>query len=177
MRLLDKLQPIVLAFGLYMMTYLFLFQPSLIKGSSMSPNVTNNDRFISNKLLYRLESPKRYDVVVLHSPTEQGDFFKRVIGLPGETIRIQSGYVYINDSLLSEPYLPTGTATEAKSFLVEGVPYTIPQNYYIVLGDNRRYSSDSRYWGPVEEEMIIAKAWFRYWPLEHAGVVPRVDND
>ncbi len=85
---------------------------------------------------------------------------------------VRDGFVYINGVLLPEVYLPMDLRTSEKSFLRNGVPYPIPPGYYIVFGDNRNFSSDSREWGPISRQAIVGKAMFRYWPPDRVGVIP-----
>ncbi len=85
---------------------------------------------------------------------------------------VQSGHVYINGHVLPEVYLPMDLRTSEKAFLREGVPYHIPLDYYIVFGDNRNFSSDSREWGPISRQAIVGKALIRYWPPSRAGMIP-----
>jgi signal peptidase I len=111
-------------------------------------------------------------VIIFHAPPPfDSDFIKRIIGLPGETVEVDNGGVDIDGKKLSEPYLPTAFITTEKSFLREGIPYTIPAGFYIVMGDNREFSSDSREWGPISKSAIVGKAWIRYWPLDRIGVI------
>lgn len=171
--ILDALQPVVLAFAVFMMVYLFLFQPHKVDGNSMYPRFHNKEYILTDKVSYGRGNPQRGDVVVFHAPPpNDADFIKRIIGLPGETIVVQGGRVFINGTLLPEAYLPDGLNTSEKSFLREGVPYAIPVGYYMVFGDNRNFSSDSREWGPVSRKAIVGKAWIRYWPPDRAGLVP-----
>lgn len=170
--IIEALQPVVMAFAIFMMVYLFLVQPHKVDGSSMYPNFHDREFILTDKISYKKGNPERGDVIVFHAPKPyDSDFIKRVIGLPGETIMIKGGYVYINGQKLEESYLPNSFITSEKSFLREGVPYTIPENYYMVFGDNRNYSSDSREWGPIEKGAIVGKAWVRYWPIEEIGIV------
>jgi signal peptidase I len=172
---LDTLQPVVLAFAIFMMIYMFLFQPHKVDGNSMYPNFHNQEYILTDKITYRKRDPQRGEVIVFHAPPpNNADFIKRIIGLPGESIMVQNGRVYINGKQLPEIYLPISLATTEKSFLREGVSYTIPAGYYIVLGDNRNYSSDSREWGPVSRKAIVGKAIFRYWPPKSGvfGLIP-----
>src|SRR5258706_1378835 len=147
--ILDALQPIVLAFAVIMMVYLFLFQPHKVDGSSMYPNFKNGDYILTEKISYAKNNPKRGDVVVFHAPPPNvADYIKRVIGLPGETIMVQNGRVFINGRLLDEPYLANTVITSEKDFMREGIPYVIPPDYFMMFGDNRSFSSDSRVFGP-----------------------------
>lgn len=170
--IIEALQPVVMAFAIFMMIYLFLFQPHRVDGNSMYPNFHDKELILTDKISYRRILPKRGDVVVFHAPPPfEDDFIKRIIGLPGETIMVKNHSIYINDQLLNETYLPETITTEQKLFLREGVPYTIPDGYYMVFGDNRNYSSDSREWGPIQRNVIVGKAWIRYWPIDKLGTI------
>ena len=170
--IIEALQPVVMAFAIFMMVYLFLVQPHKVDGSSMFPNFHDREFILTDKISYRRSDPQRGDVIVFHAPPPyDSDFIKRIIGLPGETVIVKGGYVYINDQKLEESYLPNSFITTEKSFLREGVPYAIPDGYYLVFGDNRSYSSDSREWGPISKKAIVGKAWIRYWPLDEIGIV------
>ncbi len=172
-RVLDALQPVVMAFAIFMMVYLFLFQPHKVDGNSMYPNFYNKEYILTDKISYRRSEPQRGDVVVFHAPPpNDADFIKRIIGLPSETIMVRDGLVYINGILLKEVYLPMDLRTAEKSFLRNGVPYQIPPGYYMMFGDNRNFSSDSREWGPVSRQAIVGKALIRYWPPSRAGLIP-----
>lgn len=163
--IIDAIQPIVLAFAIFMIVYMFLFQPHKVDGSSMYPNFHDKEYILTDKITYRRRGPARGEIVIFHAPPpNNSDFIKRVVGLPGETIMVAGGSVYINGRLLAEAYLPIGLTTTEKSFLREGVPYTIPAGYYMAFGDNRNYSSDSREWGPIAQKEFVGRAFFRYWP-------------
>lgn len=171
---LDILQTVVLAASIFVISYFFLFQPHEVIGSSMDPNFTDQEYILSDKISYRFHSPERGDVIVFKSPPDPDkDYIKRIIGLPGEKIKIQGGRVFINDRLLEEKYLPAGDFSSPGKSLREGQDVVIPQNSYIALGDNRRYSSDSRDWGFVPKENIIGKAFLRYWPPQKIGLIPK----
>lgn len=172
-RLFDALQPVVMAFAVFMMIYLFLFQPHKVDGDSMYPNFHDREYILTDKVSYRKGDPQRGDVVVFHAPPPaNSDYIKRVIGLPGETIMVKGGRVFINGQQLKEPYLPITFQTLEMSFLREGVPYPIPAGYYMMFGDNRNNSSDSRAIGPILKAAIVGKAWVRYWPAGRAGLIP-----
>lgn len=172
---LDILQTIVLAAAIFAISYLFLFQPHQVIGSSMEPNFEDKEYILTDKISYRFREPERGNVVVFQSPPDsERDYIKRIVGLPGEKIRIQDGGVFINNELLKEGYLAPGAYTPPGLFLREGQQTQIPSETYIVLGDNRKQSSDSREWGFVPKQNIIGKALLRYWPIEEVGLVPEV---
>ena len=173
---LDLTETVVIALAIFVLVYLFLFQPHQVRGNSMYPNFHDGDYLLTDKISYRLHEPKRGDVVVFRAPkNEEYDYIKRIIGLPGERIKIERGKVFINDQILEEPYLPkdyvttTGRLWQTKK---EGI--LLPEGHYFVLGDNRGHSSDSRQWGPVPEKNIIGKAWLRYWPIDRWGLIEPV---
>jgi signal peptidase I len=146
----------------------FLFQAFYIPSASMEPTLKVHDRVLVNKLSYHLHSVHRGDIVVFKAPPEERtaqikDLVKRVIGLPGDTIEARGGHVYIDDRLLSEPYLPKGTITN------DLPKETVPANSYFMMGDNRTESSDSRVFGPIKRSALIGRAFVRMWPLTHLG--------
>lgn len=122
------------------------------------------------RIVYPFHPPQRGDIVVLHPPIDQGKpYIKRVIGLPGETISIQDGSVFINGERLEEPYL-NGLSTSWPGAL-GNEEIRIPEGQVFVLGDNRNNSTDSRYFGPIEIDEIIGKAWISYWPTDEFGIL------
>ena len=139
----------------------------------MTPNFEDGEMILTDKISYRFSQPKRGDVIIFQSPTINKDLIKRVIGLPGETISIENGEVKVNDKPLTETYISVQTPPGA--FLAEGQKYIIPANDYIVLGDNRSNSLDSKEWGTLEKKNIIGRAWFVYWPPGKISFVPSVN--
>jgi signal peptidase I len=147
----------------------FLYQPVRVEGISMLPRLENSDRLFINKFVYHLESIERGDVVVfLHpSPVDpHQSYIKRVIALPGDDIRIDSGHVFVNGSPIREPYVPREYRDNRSM-----AEMTVPSDYYFVLGDHRNVASDSRDFGPVDRSLIYGKAVFVYWPAHDVGVV------
>jgi signal peptidase I len=146
---------------------LFFYQPVKVEGGSMEPGLEDQERIFINKLVYRLESIEHGDIVVFRYPRDtRKSFIKRVIGLPGDRVRITFGRVYLNGQLVPEPYVP--------SEYLDGSSYSefvIPANSYFVLGDHRSMSRDSREFGPVLRSYIYGKAVFGYWPIEKLGVL------
>lgn len=168
----DIVQTVVISVSLYMVIHLFLVQPNKVDGSSMFPTLHTEERILTNKLVYRFEEPKRGDIIVFTPPPQlNGDFVKRIIAIPGDTITLSKGQVYLNGELLNEPYLPPETKTVERAFLRDNKPFTVPAGNYMVFGDNRNFSSDSREWGPITKSEIIGKAWVRYWPFMSSGLV------
>src|SRR5688572_13506621 len=144
---LDILEVIVFAVGIFFFVYLLIMRPHKIKGQSMQPNFPDAEYLLTEKVTYYLKDPVRGDVVVFTPPVSENDeYIKRVVGMPGETIMLLDGKVYINGELFREPYLDDSVYTFDEGFLGEGREYTIPEGKYFVMGDNREHSSDSRAW-------------------------------
>jgi signal peptidase I len=169
---LDIIETFVIALAIFVLMYLFLFQPHQVKGNSMYPNFHDQEYILTDKITYRLSQPHRGDVIIFKAPkNEEYDYIKRVIGLPGEEVKIENCHVYINDKILQENYLAADLCTAAGRFWQSGQDITVAENEYFVMGDNRLYSSDSRDWGTVPRLNIIGKAWYRYWPLSEIGMI------
>jgi signal peptidase I len=146
---------------------IFLYQPVRVEGTSMLPVLEDQDRLFINKLAYRVGEIHRGDVVVFLYPHDhEKSYIKRVIALPGDTLRIDHGLVYVNGSRVKEPYVPNRFEDDRSQ-----PEMTVPQHEYFVMGDHRSISSDSRDFGPVDRELIYGKAAFVYWPMDQAGVV------
>jgi signal peptidase I len=145
----------------------FLYQPVKVEGTSMAPRLHDQDRLFINKFAYDFEKIGRDDVVVFYYPRDiQKSYIKRVIGLPGDTVRIEDGQVFVNGEPIDEPYVPD-RYRDVRS--MEALK--VPPGEYFVMGDHRSISSDSRDFGPVERKLIYGKAAFVYWPREEMGVV------
>jgi signal peptidase I len=150
----------------------FIYQPVKVEGTSMEPGLSDNERIFINKFTYKLNlgEVKRGDTVVFWYPRDTTkSYIKRVIGLPGDRIRIVMGQVYVNGVPLKEDYV--ADASRDPSTWSGGKEVTVPPNDYFVLGDHRNQSSDSRAWGYVPRENIYGKAVFVYWPLDKMGRV------
>lgn len=181
-RFMDVIEFFVSTATVAILIYLVVTQPHQVNGNSMYPNFHDGEFLLTDKLTYKFRPPQRGDVIVFTAPPAARcptglncDFIKRIIALPGEKVRIENHKIYISGGQLVEPYLSTEIVTNAgstlKSFLPEGVEQTIPEGNYLVMGDNRIASSDSRDWGVVEKNKIVGKAWLRYWPPSVAGVL------
>lgn len=146
---------------------LFVYQPVKVEGGSMEPGLEDQERIFINKLVYKFESIERGDIIVFRYPRDtHKSFIKRVIGLPGDRIRISYGHVFVNDHQLPESYVPSDYL-DARSF----AEIVVPKNAYFVLGDHRSMSNDSRDFGPVMRGYIYGKAVFGYWPMEKLGIL------
>lgn len=163
---------VVVAMVFVWLTRSFIAQPFVVRGASMEPNFENREYLIINEIGYRFNSPQRGDIIVFRYPLNPSEFFiKRLIGLPNETVAIESGKIRIANAAapegfqLQEPYLAREIHTVGK------VRLTLRDDEYFVLGDNRAASSDSRTWGALQRRYIIGKAWVRTWPLQRLSVI------
>ena len=161
------LRDLVLSVGVSAFIIFFLYQPVRVEGTSMLPNLEDQDRLFINKMAFRVGDIQRGDVVVFLYPRNQTkSYIKRVIGLPGDRVRIDHGRVVLNGQTLKEPYVPSRFADDRSQ-----PESTIPKGEYFVMGDHRSISSDSREFGPVDRNLIYGKAAFVYWPIDQAGVI------
>src|SRR5262245_26855 len=159
------LKDILLAVVIAFLMVVFLYQPVKVEGTSMQPELLDQERIFVNKFVYHFEEIHRGDIVVFWYPKDPSkSFIKRVLGVPGDTVSIREGQVYINGELVEERYVPRGYQ-DADSY----PPVRVRDGYYYVLGDHRNASNDSRSWGLVPRKYIYGKAVFRYWPVEKAG--------
>ena len=145
----------------------FIYQPVKVEGTSMMPTLTDQERIFINKFTYHfgLGEIQRGDMVVFWFPLDpQKSYIKRVIGIPGDVVRIDAGQVYVNEKALAEEYVPDEYRDR-----VSYEEHRVPPGQYFVLGDHRSSSSDSRTWGFVGREAIYGKAVFVYWPLDKMG--------
>ncbi|MDP3880259.1 MAG: signal peptidase I [Dehalococcoidales bacterium] len=148
-------------------------QSFIVDGPSMNYSFHDGERILVNKLIYKFHEPQRGDVIILEAPQEYGSsstpFIKRIIGLPGETVEVKDGIVYIRQAngkslTLDEPYITLNTRRDFKG-------ETLAENEYFVMGDNRNNSDDSRHFGGIERQSIIGKAWLSIWPPQYWGLV------
>lgn len=184
----ELLQLIVMGAVIYILVNVGTARASIL-GPSMRPNFETGQVVIVNRLAYVFGNPQRGDVVVVENPAERcrqvnlerpviplpfvgnnnassdcDDLFKRVIGLPGETVEARAGQIYINGNKIDEPYIKNIPNYDWK--------FELTSAQYFVLGDNRPSSYDSHNFGPIERGLIFGKAWIRYWPLNEIEVIP-----
>ncbi|MBN2016339.1 signal peptidase I [Candidatus Dojkabacteria bacterium] len=179
---IDLLQTVVIALSICVVIYLFIATPNEVHGQSMEPNFYDRELLLTNKTVQLLGNTnlksivgdyKRGDIVIFKHTLSQDDFIKRIIAVEGDTIMVKEGHVYVNDIKLNETYLPEGRRTDSGNFLQEGQVVKVPEGSYIVFGDNRGNSTDSRsnLVGFVKRNQLKGRVFFRYWPLNTFGVI------
>ena len=168
---LDIAETVIIAGVVFFVFYALIAQPHQVRGESMFPTLKTGEFILTNKMSLRFSEINRGDIVVFKYPRDERlDYIKRIIALPNETVKVLANQVYIfNDEhpegfILDESYLSKNITTSGRVSIQEGQKYTTKADEYIVFGDNREQSSDSREWGGVKKDLIIGKAWIRYWP-------------
>ncbi len=169
----------IVAIGLALVVQAFIVKPYRIPSPSMNDTLLPGDRVLVNRLVYHFRDVHRGDIIVFHYPVDTSYvFIKRVVGLPGDTLQVKDGLLYVNGAQLSEPYIrkvngvpettepgqPMPGSTMLPAWSLKE-PYTVPAGNYFVMGDNRTESDDSRTWGPVPAKDLIGRAFFIYWPV------------
>jgi len=150
----------------------FVFQPFVVEGSSMERTFHNGEYLFIEKVSYKVKTPKRGDVVVFRYPRDiRYNYIKRIVGLPGETVQIKQGNVYINGNQLSEEYIPATQATLVDNNPDLNYEVTLEDDQFFVLGDNRDHSSDSREWGPLDRKFIIGRSALVLYPQSNFRAV------
>ena len=188
---IDWLVTIVVAVAIVLAVKAWIVNPYRIPSPSMEPTLhcakpepgceaDRSDRVLANRFIYRFRDPRRGDIVVFHAPEAAkatctgGIFVKRIIGLPGEVWAERDGETYIDGKRLSEPYVLPQRRDEDTKTLADippgGTMRRIPKGMYLMEGDNRAHSCDSRVWGLVPRKSIIGKVFMTYWPLGRVGL-------
>ncbi len=149
----------------------YLFKPFYVKGASMEPTFLDHEYLIIDELSYRLHAPTRGDIIVFKYPNNHQEYFiKRIIGLPGERVKISESKVTIYNNehpeglILNETYIPKDVFTEGE------INMSLPKDQYFVMGDNRENSFDSRRFGKVDASLIVGRTWLRGWPLNRIQI-------
>ena len=174
----EWIKALLIAFAIAAFIRYFLFTPIVVDGDSMMPTLENGDRMIVNKIGYTIGNPDRFDIVVFHAP-EGKDYIKRVIGLPGDHVEYIDDQLYINGEPIDEPYLDQYKAeiTEGNltgDFKLQDINPSldvIPEGHVFVMGDNRRFSKDSRHIGVVDIDEIIGNTNLIFWPINEIRIV------
>ena len=155
------------AIGAAIIIVVFFYQPVKVEGTSMLPELLDQERIFVNKFLYRIDQIQRGDIVVFWYPLDPTkSYIKRVVGLPGDVVDVEEGNVLVNGEIFDEDYVPANFF-DRRSYS----PVYVEPGHYYVLGDHRNQSNDSRMWGLVPEQNIYGKAVFRYWPVNKMGSI------
>lgn len=172
--LIDFFEIVFIASGVFIFVYFFVAQLLKITGDSMLPTFKDGEQIIAEKVSIKFSPLKRGDIVIFkHPQNENRLLIKRVVGLPGELIRISQGNLYINSEKLEESYIQPNNKTTEEKDIKENTDYKIPDGSYIVLGDNREFSSDSREFGPIKEGLIVGRAFAVYYPLSNFRLIEK----
>jgi len=169
-------ETLLLALIVFVLVQLFVAQPYQVQQESMENTLMPNQYVLVDKLTPRFDPYHRGDIVVFNPPANwQEDptgtpYIKRIIGIPGDTVEIHDGAVYVNGDKLDEPYVYENQPTQATG---QQSSWTLTTDQYFVMGDHRAASQDSRVFGPITKDSIIGRAWLRYWPMDDFGVLPR----
>lgn len=175
--ILDFVETIVVSLAIFFVIYIFIAQPHQVNGHSMDPTLQTGEYLLTEKIAYRWRNPRRGEIVVFRAPSTACigtgcDYIKRVIGLPGETVKVANGKFYINGQELDESaYLAPTVVTNPGAYTAGEKEIVLGENQYFVSGDNRTNSADSRYWGPITKKSIIGRAYVSYWPIATMGLI------
>ena len=166
----EILRIVILALIIVLPIRFFIFQPFIVKGASMEPNFDQGDYLIIDEISYRFREPKRGEVIVFKFPLNPSQrFIKRIVGLPGEIVEINEGRIIIQKGdqiqTLKENYLPKINFDDRK------YRFELKENEYLVLGDNRNFSYDSRYFGPLNKKFIVGRVIFKLWPIKNISKI------
>ena len=174
----ELVKMVVISLAIVLPVRYFLIQPFYVKGASMEPNFYDREYLIIDEISYRFNTPQRGDIIVFRYPHDPQEYFiKRVIGLPGETVELKDGQIYIYNQqypegqLLDEVYI--NEAIKTYSYTVDKVE--VGADEYYVLGDNRLASKDSRSFGAVNKSFIVGRVFFRGWPVDRFGLMSEVN--
>lgn len=170
---LEILKTVIISLAIILPIRYFVIQPFMVDGASMEPNFYNKQYLVINEISYRFQEPSRGEVVVFKNPQNHREYYiKRIIGLPGEIIKVENGQVYIQEigkdnfiQIEEIDYLPEDTKTFGNIHDLK-----LKNNEYFVLGDNRKNSKDSRILGPISRELITGKVWIRGFPIKEAQI-------
>jgi signal peptidase I len=179
----EILEVVLPALVLFLILRAFVVEARYVPSPSMRPTIIEWDRFLVEKVSYRFREPRRGDIIVFHptedanylanqqqgrqgEPVKLDDFIKRIIALPGETVEITEGKVWIDGVPLTEDYI-----SPERRPTYEFGPVTMGEDEYFVLGDNRNQSWDSHYWGALPRKNIVGRAFWRFWPLKRIGPI------
>jgi signal peptidase I len=188
--LLEIVETLVLTLVIYLLIHNFIAQPFEVEQESMVPTIVENEYVLIDKITPRFDEYQRGDIVVFQPPPgfEQNGvpFIKRIIGLPGDTVTLDNGRVYVTPSggtrvQLVEPYvvrdIDGGVEPTLPKDAESTTEWVVPAGQFFVMGDNRPQSQDSRFFGPIDRELIVGRAWLRYFPLDRIGFMNRPEYE
>jgi signal peptidase I len=164
----EVVKVVLISLAIILPVRMFLIQPFYVEGASMEPNFYDKEYLIIDEISYRFNEPQRGDVVVFRNPRDTRQYYiKRMIGLPGESIEIKSGTVFVDGEELAEDAYIEDLSSKSVA------PLELSEDEYFVLGDNRLVSQDSRSFGKLDKKYIIGKVWFRGWPIDRLSTFDR----
>jgi signal peptidase I len=170
--LFDIFELTIISLTIFLVIYLFVGQLLEVTGDSMNPTFYDKEQVLAEKVSKKFKPFERGDIVIFRHPEKNERLLiKRVIAMPFENFKISEGKIFINGELLDEPYLPEDIVTSGGSYFNEGTEYNIPIYTYVLMGDNREKSSDSRVFGPVRDQLIIGRAAAVYYPLRNFRIL------
>lgn len=172
----DFIETIFLSLIIIFLIYQFVGSMEVVSGPSMEPNFSSNQRILVDRISHKWKPYQRGEIVVLSPPgDETKHFIKRIVGVPGDIIKVFECGVFISNNngkfKLNEPYISKDVCTTGGSNLLEGRSIKLTEGQYVVMGDNRMYSVDSRVFGPITSKNLIGRVVFRFWPLKKAGFI------
>ena len=171
--IVETIKFVVLALIIVLPIRYFVAQPFVVSGSSMDPTFQNGQYLIVDELSYRFKDPHRGDVVVFTPPVDADKYYiKRIIGLPGETVRVEGSDVVIKNKNHPDGFKLDQSYVAEPNEKIDSISFTLLNDQYFVMGDNRAASSDSRVWGPITKESIVGQPAARLFPIQTLGVYP-----
>lgn len=169
---LDFLEMTFIGAAVFLLIYIFVCQLLQVSGDSMYPTLSDGEQIVAEKVSIKTSSIQRGQIVVFKHPLNPSRLLiKRVIAVPNDTILIKENKIYVNQEVISEPYLQGNILTKGGRMVIDGLGYKVPENSYFLMGDNREKSSDSRDFGAVPIDSIIGKAFMVYYPLNHLKII------
>jgi len=170
--IMDILETVVFIGSLFIVVYLFILTPNQVKGASMEPTFLSGDYILTSRVTYKFRSHQRGDVVVFKSPKNPDiEYIKRIIGLPGDKVKVHNEEVYVNEQMMTENYISAKTNLWEGGCIKDNEVYSVPEGELFVMGDNRPRSSDSREFCSIPEESLIGQVFFRYFPSDKLGKI------
>ena len=175
--IVDFLEIFFIGLSVFALAWFFLAEPLKVSGDSMEPVLHDKEQILVEKVSVNVKDLNRGDIVVFASPQKKGMLvIKRIIAISGDTFEINGGEVYLNGTLLKEPYLAPETVTEGRDQIAQNTKISIPPDFYLLLGDNRKNSTDSRTLGLIPKDSVIGKAVLVYYPMENMRLLNNINT-